>query len=189
MTVKEFLVKYNTAKKVPGGPETFIEQSLVTKYVPYLVKKVICQKIVDATYYITEKNDDGVITSRHFYVDSANTYLLFITRLIATYYGLELSENIADDYDLLNQEGLIAPEKTDSITLVTGIPAKEYAEFKMLLDMAKADVTTNEYEPGAFITSRINNLGTILGTAIQPILDSAGITPEEIRNLILNSRS
>ena len=59
----------------------------------------------------------------------------------------------------------------------------------MLLDMAKADVITNEYEPGAFITSRINNLGTILGTAIQPILDSAGITPEEIRNLILNSRS
>lgn len=189
MTVKEFIGKYHTAKKVPGGVETFLEQSLATRYVPYLTKKVICQKIVDATYYVTEKNDDGVVVNRRFRVDSANTYLLFIARLITTYYGLELSENIADDYDLLNQEGLIAPEDGESVTLITSIPATEYAEFKALLDMAKADITANEYEPGAYISNKINNLGLILGTAIQPILDAAGITPEDIRTLLLNSRS
>ena len=189
MTVKEFIGKYHTAKKVPGGVETFLEQSLVTKYVPYLTKKVTCQKIVDATYYITEKNDEGVVISRTFRVDSGNTYLLFVTRLIATYYGIELSENIADDYDLLNKEGLIAPRDAESVTLMTNIPAAEYAEFKALLEMAKSDLIANEYEPGAYISNRINSLGIVLGSAIQPILDAAGITPEDIRTLLLNSRS
>lgn len=188
MTVKEFIGKYNTAKKVPNGPATFLEQSLKTKYVPYLTKKVICQKIVDATYYITERNEAGVIVNRRFHIDSANAYLLFITRLIATYYDIELSDNIAEDYDLLNQACLIVPEDDDSPSLITGIPMTEYEEFKMLLDMAKSDASINEYEPGAYISNRINNLGIVLGTFIKPILDEAGITPEDIKSYIVNSR-
>lgn len=188
MTVKEFLGKYNTAKKVPGGEKTFIEQSLVTKYVPYLVKKVNCQKIVDATYYNTVRDENGDVISRQFYMDSANAYLIYITRLIQIYYGIEFSETLADDYDLLNQEGLIAPTNAESVTLITNIPVGEYEEFKMLLDMVKRDVISNEYEPGAYIANRITTLGTVLGTAIQPILDAAGVTPEDIKNYIVSSR-
>ena len=55
-TVKDFCKKYNDAKS-DQVKETLVKSVINANYVPYEEKVTICEKIVEASYYVkTEKN-------------------------------------------------------------------------------------------------------------------------------------
>ncbi len=143
ISVDAFLRQYNVAAKQKGSAmENFIKQHIVTDYINYLNKVVICEGIINATC----RKQDG---DRSFIVfNSPSRYMFFVMKLIENYTDIELK--IDDDhsidyyYDELNKIGAID-------ALIAAIPPSEYAEFQTLLNMRLDDLTTNEYSVTALL--------------------------------------
>ena len=53
--------------------------------------------------------------------------------------------------------------------------------------MTKSDLMTNEYEVGAYIKNRINDISMIIGNLIIPALENAGFSKEYLTTLLSSS--
>jgi len=78
---------------------------------------------VNACYYRVEARDkNGIATRKSFHIDSPNGYLFFVLSLIKSYTDIEVlnvNDDFANQYDMLNQSGLI-------LVLIKRIPKSEY---------------------------------------------------------------
>lgn len=181
MKVEEFLRQYKFASKARESEEKFLQERMVRDYVPYVQKIAVCNSIVNACYYRVEARDkNGIATRKSFHIDSPNGYLFFVLSLIKSYTDIEVlnvNDDFANQYDMLNQSGLI-------LVLIKRIPKSEYEQFKMVYDMVQSDTFKNEYEIDSWISKKIDTLGRIIGESIEPIMNNMGITFEDIKNLI-----
>jgi hypothetical protein len=50
------------------------------------------------------------------------------------------------------------------------IPATERAEFNSVLEMVESDTEKNEYQIGSWLSNKIDNIATIIGSSIIPSL-------------------
>lgn len=181
MKVEEFVRQYKFASKGNGSEEKFLEERITRTYVPYVQKIAVCRSVVNACFYRAEAYDDnGTVTRKKFHVDSPNAYLFFVLSLIKAYTDIEVlnvGDDFASQYDALNEKGLI-------LILVKRIPKAEYEEFKMVYDMIQADTLKNEYEVSSWISNKIDVVGKIIGESIIPVMNNAGISFQDLKNLL-----
>lgn len=141
ITVDAFLREYGVAAKQKGSAmETFIKKHIVTQYVPYLEKDVLCTRIIYATCYADK--DRKIIK-----FNTPGRLLLFNMNLINLYTDIEISfenDETTKQYDKLMEVGAI-------YLLINAIPETEYTEFVTLLNMKLDDLRDNEYSLEAFL--------------------------------------
>ena len=142
-TIDMFVKSYKANAKVKGKTlEDFIQKHIVTDYIGFIKKSVICDGIIQATSYI--KDGDKTFIS----LNSANRYLFFVMKLIENYTDIEIKiddEHTVDYYyDELNKIGAIE-------VILSAIPKSEYSEFSTLLNMKLDDFMDNEYSITALL--------------------------------------
>lgn len=141
ITVDAFLREYGVAAKQKGSAiETFIKKHIVTDYVPYLEKDVLCTRVIYATCYADK--DRKIIK-----FNTPGRLLLFNMNLINLYTDIEISfenDETIKQYDKLMEAGVI-------YLLINAIPETEYTEFVTLLNMKLDDLRDNEYSLEALL--------------------------------------
>ena len=141
ISVDAFLREYSVAAKQKGSAmETFIKKHIVTQYVPYLEKDVLCTRIIYATCYADK--DRKIIK-----FNTPGRLLLFNMNLINLYTDIEISfenDETTKQYDKLMEVGAI-------YLLINAIPETEYTEFVTLLNMKLDDLRDNEYSLEALL--------------------------------------
>lgn len=164
ISIDAFLREYGVVAKQKGtAMETFIKKHIVTDYIDFIQKSVICDSIVKATCHAKEGDIEFV------QINSANRYLFFIMKIIDLYTDIEINVsegNLAEQYDKLNKVGAVE-------NILGCVPGKEYEEFNTLLNMKLDDLRDNEYS----ITALLYNLkksfslsSDAIGVAIEEVL-------------------
>jgi len=161
MKVQEFINQY----KVYG--DDFIVKHIVTKYVPWTAKVAEAQEIINKTTY-KEVNGNKI-----FWANTPLQFFWFMCRLIHLYTDIEMDYEgkIADDYDALNELGLINK-------IVAAIPETEYAEFKTVLSMCTDDEFTNVRSIPSYLDTKLEALSMLTNSlvnseAVQEIVKEA----------------
>lgn len=164
ISIDAFLREYSVVAKQKGtAMETFMKKHIVTDYIDFIQKSVICDSIVKATCHAKEGDIEFV------QINSANRYLFFVMKIIDLYTDIEINVsegNLAEQYDKLNKVGAIE-------NILECVPGKEYEEFNTLLNMKLDDLRDNEYS----ITALLYNLkksfvlsSDTIGAAIEEVL-------------------
>lgn len=140
ISVDAFIREYGVAAKQKGSAmDNFIDKHIITKYIDFIRKSVICDGIVDSTCHIVD-GDRKLVK-----VNSANRYLFFVMKLIENYTDIEFAnEEVVEAYDKLNEIGAID-------VIVGSIPKSEYSEFQTILNMKMDDFRDNEYSLTAIL--------------------------------------
>lgn len=170
ISIDAFLREYSVVTKQKGtAMETFMKKHIVTDYIGFIQKSVICDSIVKATCYAKEGDIEFV------HINSANINLFFEMKIIDLYTDIEINVsegNLAEQYDKLNKVGAVE-------NILECVPEDEYAEFNALLKMKLNDFRDNEYS----ITALLYNLKKSFALSS----DTIGAAIEEVLKEIENS--
>lgn len=174
--IKEFVEEYN--KRIPQLQEDYIKDNLVvTKYVPFVKKDALAQKLVDVSTYKYEDytKEDGTIGRRKtdkIKVNSTVQYLLFCRTIIENYTNLTIeTEGFFEEYDMLKSSGLLDKLMVSTETRPSLIPMDEIAELRSLVSMKQSDTMTNYATPQAYISNQVERFGTLLSMTLKPVLN------------------
>lgn len=126
--------------------DTYCKENIkVNSYVSFTEKKVIAKAAIEAAHL----TKDGRI-----FKDSAKEYSLNVCALLLAYTNLQIDDkNWAEEYDMLNQEGLISK-------ILALIPKAEREEFSTVWQMVREDFWYNNGSISAVI-------GKVLDDAIK----------------------
>lgn len=163
ISIDAFVREYKVAAKQKESViENFVKKHIVTDYVGYIKKNVICESIIEATCKIKDGNTTLIN------INSPNRYIFFIMKLVETYTDIEIvvNDNHSLDYyyDELNKIGAIEE-------IINAIPESEYTEFTTILNMKMDDLRDNEYS----ITALLYNLKqsfSFTGEILQEVLNN-----------------
>lgn len=174
--IKEFVEEYN--KRIPQLQEDYIKDNLVvTKYVPFVKKDALAQKLVDVSTYKYEDytKEDGTIGRRKtdiIQVNSTVQYLFFCRTIIENYTNLTIeTEGFFEEYDMLKSSGLLDKLMVSTETRPSLIPMEEIAELRSLVSMKQSDAMTNYATPQAYISNQVERFGTLLSVTLKPVLN------------------
>lgn len=173
ITIKDFVEEYN--KRIPQLQEDYIKDNLVvTKYVPFVKKDALAQKLVNISTYKYEDyvKEDGTIGHRKtdtIQVNSTVQYLLFCRLVIENYTNLTVETE--GFYDMLKSSGLLDKLMVSTETRPSLIPMEEIAELRSLVSMKQSDVMTNYATPQAYISNQVERFGTLLSVTLKPVLN------------------
>lgn len=172
ITVKEFVKKYNTLTK-DELKEQLVKSILTNKYISYENKVAICEKIVEASYYIKTRNADGV-ENKKLHVNSPANYMLYCLNIVNNYTSINVDfNNSLEEFNLLNGN--------ECIDLIFAfISEREMKEFRMILDMVENDLMQNEYETHTFIRNQVERFGELTGVTLAPLLN---VLIDKVENL------
>ena len=175
MTIKEFCKEYsNRIDKLRGD---YLKENLkITTYIPFIKKDELAQNIVNATTYNFENytKEDGTTGRRitnQIHINSTAQMLLFYRVIIENYTNLEVeTEGFYEEYDALNESGVLAELVSDYEGHPSLIPISELTEFKTLIKMKQEDIFTNYSNPQNYIANQIERISKI-STEITPALN------------------
>ena len=186
MKVKEFVEECNKVANDSIKASRISSYLKVKPYVNFLNKVDLANRVVKRSVYDLDEN--GILSIN---VKSEVKYILHVMGMIELYTDLDINyENILEDYDLLNQSGLL-------MEIVKLIGDKEVGECQMLLDMKFTDEMQNKLSTEAFISSQVERFGVLAGTVLSPIIESFttainNLTPEQtekVRSLFEDKES
>ena len=191
MKIREFVNGYLNCSEYLKR-EYLIKNLNINNYMPFLKKDVLTQKIVDVTTYQFENytKEDGSVGRRRtnkIHVNSTSQTLLFYRILIENYTNLEVeTDGFYEEYDLLNESGLLEAlilgcEGTPSL-----IPAKEIKELRAMIQMKVNDIFTNYSNPQNYISEQIERITEIGSTILKPALDKVAIELENLDESKIN---
>lgn len=173
MTSKEFFKKYDKTKDI-----NIVKNAITTTYLSFVKKCNLCERVINATYYTTNPDD-----SVRFHVDSAAEYMLYNLSIIDAYTDIKIDfKNVIEEYDAFAERDLFNIFKEV-------LPENDLDELDYILAMKENDITTNEYEPHAFISNQVERFGTLLGVSLSPALEKLtttvdGLDAEKLAELI-----
>lgn len=173
MKVKEFVEECNKVANDSIKASRISSYLKVKPYVNFLDKIALANRVVKRSVYDLDEN--GIPVSIN--VKSDVKYILHVIGMIELYTDLDINyENILEDYDLLNQSGLL-------VDIFKLIGDKEVGECQMLLDMKFADEMQNKLSTEAFVSNQVERFAALTGTVLSPILDAFNaainnLTPE-----------
>ncbi len=127
MIVKEFVEKFKSrniinSKVNPNAISDYIQTTLELKtYVPFQEKRKIVEEIVKRNIVLI----DGIKKN-----DNISQYIDFVIAMLKSHTNLEFSNEIAHDYDILSESGLLP-------TIINEFQS-DYNECDILLKMALA---------------------------------------------------
>ena len=176
MKIKEFCKEYsNRIDKLKGD---YLKENLkITTYLPFIKKDALAQNIVNATTYKFEDytKEDGTIGRRRtnqIQVNSTAQMLLFYRVIIENYTDLEVeTEGFYEEYDALNESGVLFELTADFEGHPSIIPAKEISELRGMVDLKQRDIMTNQYEIHSYISNQIERITEVGSVTLKPVLD------------------
>ena len=176
MKIKEFCKEYsNRIDKLKG---TYLKENLkITTYLPFIKKDVLAQNIVNATTYKFEDytKEDGTTGRRRtnqIQVNSTAQMLLFYRVIIENYTDLEVeTEGFYEEYDALNESGVLFELTADFEGHPSLIPAREISELSGMIDLKQRDIMTNQYEIHSYISNQIERITEVGSVVLKPVLD------------------
>ena len=176
MKIKEFCKEYsNRIDKLKGN---YLKENLkITTYLPFIKKDALAQNIVNATTYKFEDytKEDGTTGRRRtnqIQVNSTAQMLLFYRVIIENYTDLEVeTEGFYEEYDALNESGVLFELTADFEGHSSLIPANEINELKGMIDLKQRDIMTNQYEIHSYISNQIERITEIGSIVLKPVLD------------------
>lgn len=187
MKIKEFCKEYsNRIDKLKGD---FLKENLkITTYLPFIKKDALAQNIVNATTYKFEDytKEDGTTGRRRtnqIQVSSTAQMLLFYRVVIENYTDLEVeTEGFYEEYDALNESGILFELTADFEGHPSLIPASEISELRGMIEMKQSDAMTNYATPQAYISNQVERISTILSITLKPVLDKLATELENMDN-------
>ena len=141
-----------------------IKKYIKNEYVPYEEKADVAKAIVDNSYWKTRKEENGEV--KYLHIDSVACYMLKCMAIVDLYTDIERQKGdgkMLEDFNTLNQFGILD-------LIVQNIDQRELREFNMILQMTEDDVISNEFENHAFISKQVERFGTLIGTALSPVI-------------------
>ena len=176
MKIKEFCKEYsNRIDKLKGD---YLKENLkITTYLPFIKKDALAQNIVNATTYKFEDytKEDGTTGRRRtnqIQVNSTAQMLLFYRVIIENYTDLEVeTEGFYEEYDALNESGVLFELTADFEGHPSLIPAKEISELRGMIDLKQRDIMTNQYEIHSYISNQIERITQVGSIVLKPVLD------------------
>ena len=176
MKIKEFCKEYsNRIDKLKGD---YLKENLkITTYLPFIKKDALAQNIVNATTYKFEDytKEDGTTGRRRtnqIQVNSTAQMLLFYRVIIENYTDLEVeTEGFYEEYDALNESGVLFELTADFEGHPSLIPAKEISELRGIIDLKQRDIMTNQYEIHSYISNQIERITEVGSIVLKPVLD------------------
>ena len=175
ITVQEFINIYNK-KKSDQEKQDYIKSLVKIKYMPFVTKMTLAEKIIENSYWDNIEKKDVVK------INSPIRHILHVYTIINNYTYVKIdNKNLADEYDALNKEGLA----TEFIRAI----GDDVAEFTAIEEMTAQDFMTNHYGTQAFIQSQVTRLSDVLkevGTALSPVITDAlkDVSKEDIVSAI-----
>ena len=184
MKIKEFCKEYsNRIDKLKG--DYLKENVKITTYLPFIKKDALAQNIVNATTYKFENytNEDGTTGRRRtnqIQINSTAQMLLFYRVIIENYTDLEVeTEGFYEEYDALNESGVLFELTADFEGHSSLIPAKEISELRGMIKMKQEDEIFNRTEIHNYITEQIDRFSNLANVISKPIMD---IITERLEN-------
>ena len=176
MKIKEFCKEYsNRIDKLKGD---YLKENLkITTYLPFIKKDALAQNIVNATTYKFEDytKKDGTIGRRRtnqIQINSTAQMLLFYRVIIENYTDLEVeTEGFYEEYDALNESGVLFELTADFEGHPSLIPAKEISELRGMIELKQRDIMTNQYEIHSYISNQIERITEVGSVVLNPVLD------------------
>ena len=176
MKIKEFCKEYsNRIDKLKGD---YLKENLeITTYLPFIKKDALAQNIVNATTYKFENytKEDGTIgrkRTNQIQVNSTAQMLLFYRVIIENYTDLEVeTEGFYEEYDVLNESGVLFELTADFEGHPSLIPAREISELRGMIDLKQRDIMTNQYEIHSYISNQIERITEVGSVVLKPVLD------------------
>ena len=176
MKIKEFCKEYsNRIDKLKGD---YLKENLkITTYLPFIKKDALAQNIVNATTYKFEDytKEDGTTGRRRtnqIQVNSTAQMLLFYRVIIENYTDLEVeTEGFYEEYDALNESGVLFELTADFEGHPSLIPAREISELRGMVDLKQRDIMTNQYEIHSYISNQIERITQVGSVVLKPVLD------------------
>ena len=176
MKIKEFCKEYsNRIDKLKGD---YLKENIkITPYISFIKKDALAQNIVNATTYKFEDytKEDGTIGRRRtnqIQVNSTAQMLLFYRVIIENYTDLEVeTEGFYEEYDALNESGVLFELTADFEGHPSLIPAKEISELRGMIELKQRDIMTNQYEIHSYISNQIERITQVGSVILKPVLD------------------
>ena len=175
-TVKQFCKEYSN--RIDKLKEDYLKENLkITTYLPFIKKDVLAQNIVNATTYKFEDytKEDGTTGRRRtnqIQVNSTAQMLLFYRVIIENYTDLEVeTEGFYEEYDSLNESGVLFELTADFEGHSSLIPANEISELRGMIDLKQRDIMTNQYEIHSYISNQIERITEVGSVVLKPVLD------------------
>ena len=176
MKIKEFCKEYsNRIDKLKGD---YLKENLkITTYLPFIKKDALAQNIVNATIYKFEDytKEDGTTGRRRtnqIQVNSTAQMLLFYRVIIENYTDLEVeTEGFYEEYDALNESGVLFELTADFEGHPSLIPASEISELRGMVDLKQRDIMTNQYEIHSYISNQIERITEVGSIVLKPVLN------------------
>ncbi|MDO5399136.1 MAG: hypothetical protein Q4G33_14560 [bacterium] len=164
MKVCEFIAEFNNMNENDKGE--FINNHIVTDYVPYEKKITICKNIIENTVY-ENRDIDGEI-EKVFKINSCARYMYYVLWIIKLYTDIEIEFTDGEGlkaFNLLNKDCLI-----DAI--IGMISEKEINEFDKILSMTFDDFLTNEHDIVSYIDNKLMNVRNLVNLFIGQLQES-----------------
>ena len=150
MKIFDFIEKYN-AIATDRLKEDYLKENLkITTYLPFVKKDALAQNIVNATTYkfedyIKEDGTTGRRRTNQIQVNSTAQMLLFYRVIIENYTDLEVeTEGFYEEYDALNESGVLFELTADFEGHPSLIPAREISELRGVIDLKQRDIMTKQ---------------------------------------------
>ena len=175
--IKEFCENYKNRATDKLKNDYLKENLKITTYLPFIKKDALAQNIVNATTYKFEDytNEDGTIGRRRtnqIQVNSTAQMLLFYRVIIENYTDLEVeTEGFYEEYDALNESGVLFELTADFEGHPSLIPAREISELRGMIDLKQRDIMTNQYEIHSYISNQIERITEVGSVVLKPVLD------------------
>lgn len=176
MKIKEFCKEYSN--RIDKLKEDYLKENLkITTYLPFIKKDALAQNIVNATTYKFEDytKEDGTTGRRRtnqIQINSTAQMLLFYRVIIENYTDLEVeTEGFYEEYDALNESGVLFELTADFEGHSSLIPAKEISELRGMVDLKQRDIMTNQYEIHSYISNQIERITEVGSVVLKPVLD------------------
>ena len=175
--IKEFCENYKN-RATDKLKEDYLKENLkITTYLPFIKKDALAQNIVNATTYKFEDytNEDGTTGRRRtnqIQVNSTVQMILFYRVIIENYTDLEVeTEGFYEEYDALNESGVLFELTADFEGHPSLIPAREISELRGMIDLKQRDIMTNQYEIHSYISNQIERITEVGSVVLKPVLD------------------
>ena len=175
--IKEFCENYKN-RATDKLKEDYLKENLkITTYLPFIKKDALAQNIVNATTYKFEDytNEDGITGCRRtnqIQINSSAQMLLFYRVIIENYTDLEVeTEGFYEEYDALNESGVLFELTADFEGHPSLIPAREISELRGMVDLKQRDEMTNQYEIHSYISNQIERITQVGSVVLKPVLD------------------
>ena len=176
MKIKEFCKEY--LNRIDKLKSDYLKENLkITTYLPFIKKDALAQNIINATTYKFEDytKEDGTTGRRRtnqIQVNSTAQMLLFYRVIIENYTNLEVeTEGFYEEYDALNESGVLFELTADFEGHPSLIPAREISELRGMIDLKQRDIMTNQYEIHSYISNQIERITKVGSIVLKPVLD------------------